>query len=586
MYGMGFASRVKVRKTTARLAAASLLAASGVMAMAGVATASGGGAAVAAPPGGGNNGTVQINGQDIKNGNDPHLTCPITIKWSGFDPAPTQDDYTVTFTGINPTGGTVSVLGGANPDSGTFTGPDFTKQYQLNITGGNANNKGEYHVNIEVMTKSAGGSETKSKTVWLGDCGPHTVSLSGSCNTRSGNFDWTLATSPSTPAVQGSYTPQGGAATNYTTTNSGTVLFSTGQVGTVAYTVSTPGWSLGTASPVTATANAACSAGGGTVTVTGACTSNSANSGYTWSVATTPAGGTVSGSWTPSGGGASTAWSSPSFTTGSGVNSITVALSTASTNAGWSLSGQPGAAPVDCSTAQTVVDPSATATSTCSAMSVHLDAGTHATTFDITEPGGVHHEVVGAGQTQNISYTPGAGLTVSVSAAGKNLASATAPSSCSNPGQAAPAASADNKCKSGINVTLSNLNGTADAVFTVTDPDGNAQDITVRSGQLKKVSYAVEEDTTGVVTVTAPGLAKQTFTYKKDCAAVLGVKHTRGPTHKPTKVPTKVEGEKSQLPFTGFNTRQAMFDGAALLLLGGMLCGLAGRREDKYQAKA
>lgn len=456
------------------------------------------GAPLKGPGNGGNNGTVQINGADIKNGNDPHLTCPITIKWSGFDAGPPDNEYTVTFTGINPTGGTITTVAPSDATTGTFAGTGTTKSYSLQIANGSPNHKGEYHANITVMTKTANGSESKSKTVWL-----------GSCNVIN---------------------------------------------------------------PIS----------GGTVAVTGACTSNNVNSGYTWSVvATKKAGATtadVAGTASPGGSFTTDVTTGlGSFTTAAGQNATTVALDAASIAAGWTIS-QPAAAPAACGVAG-VVDPTADATSTCSAMSVHLAAGTNATTFDITEPAGTHQVLVGAGQTQDVSYTPGAGLTVSVSANGKQLDTATAPGSCSNPGQADPQVAADNKCKSGINLTLSNMNGTADTTFTVTS-NGTTKTYTVRAGQVKKLSYAVKEDTKGSVTVSAPGLAKKTFSYAKDCAAVLGVKHTRRPAH------PVVQGEKSQLPFTGFDTRRALFDGAALTLLGGMLCGLAARREGKRQVGA
>ena len=150
-------------------------------------------------------------------------------------------------------------------------------------------------------------------------------------------------------------------------------------------------------------------------------------------------------------------------------------------------------------------------------------------------------------------------------------------SACQPAGAADPQVDEANHCKSGMNLTLSNMNGTADTTFTVTDPDGKTQHVGVRAGQLKKLSFTVTEDTTGTLSVSAPGLAKQTFTYKKDCASVLGVKHTRKPTHhKPV-----VKAENAQLPFTGFNTQRALLDGAALFFFGAVLCMLGARRKDE-----
>ena len=144
-----------------------------------------------------------------------------------------------------------------------------------------------------------------------------------------------------------------------------------------------------------------------------------------------------------------------------------------------------------------------------------------------------------------------------------------------------PAASADNACKSGITVTLSNLAATAPATFTLTAPDGTVSTVTVPANQTKTRSFDVAEDSTGTVTVSAPGLPTKTFTYDKDCVTVLGVKHTRHhhATHRVGQHDqAAVIGEKAQLPFTGFNTRRVSADGALLIGLGIALCMVAGRR--------
>ena len=516
---------------------------------------------------GGNNGTVQINGQDFKNGNDPHISCPVTFKWTGFDPG-VQDDYTITFTGTNPTGGTIDAGGGSNVLSGHFTGPDFTSPpTPLTITGGTPNNKGEYHVTIVVETKSAVNTDTKSKTVWLGGCGPvqqKTVTLAGQCNTNSGNYDWTLTANPAA-AVSGTYSVNGGASTNYTT-NAGTGVFSFNSghsPGPVSFTV---GGGVYTAanSPQTATTNHSCDAPNvvnPSATAAANCNTLSAHlvggtNGAVFDIVhngvndqiTVPANQTADPSYNNSAAGATITVS---------IGGVQKASATASNSCG----GPPTPA-------------SATANADCTALTAHLDGGTNGTTFTIVEPGGTHTETVAGGATKDVSYGTGNGATISVSDGGTVLDIASAPSDCV--GSAAPQVSEANHCSSGMNLTLSNMNGTADVTFTVAAPDGSTQTYTVRAGQLKKVAFAVTEDTTGALSVSAPGLAKQSFTYKKNCASVLGVKHTRKPPHKPV-----VEGEHAQLPFTGFDTRRALLDGAGLFFFGAVLCMLGARRKNE-----
>ena len=208
---------------------------------------------------------------------------------------------------------------------------------------------------------------------------------------------------------------------------------------------------------------------------------------------------------------------------------------------------------------------------------VFTTASLHTTQFDVTAPDGTASTVNGSGQADYPADAANGHLTVSYDGASQSF-DWTEPAGCPHP-QADPQVSEANHCKSGMNLTLSNMNGTADTTFTVTDPDGNTQQIDVRAGQLKKVSFSVTEDTTGTLSVSAPGLAKQTFTYDKNCASVLGVKHTRKPTvktHKPV-----VKAEHAQLPFTGFETRRYLLDGAALFFFGAVLCMLGARRKDE-----
>ena len=144
-----------------------------------------------------------------------------------------------------------------------------------------------------------------------------------------------------------------------------------------------------------------------------------------------------------------------------------------------------------------------------------------------------------------------------------------------------PAVSASNACRTGITVSLSNLAATAPVSFTLTAPDGTVSTETVDAGDTATRSFPVTEDTTGTLTVSAPGLPARTFTYAKDCVTVLGVKHTRHhATHRATQhEAAAVIGTRAQLPFTGFNSRRTATDGALVLGLGIILCLVAGRRE-------
>jgi hypothetical protein len=661
----------------------------------------------APPPGGGNNGSVQINGEDFKNGNDPHISCPITFKWAGFDPAPQVDTYTITFTGINPTDGTIVTAEGNNQLHGQFPGPDFTSPPQsLTITGGSPNNKGEYHVSILVETKLAANTDTKSKTVWLGGCGPQNVTLSGQCNTNTTFYDWTVSTSPAVTGVAGTYTPQNGTASNWTTGNTGTATFSTGHVNSIGYTVTTAGWTASTPSPVTATQNNACNAPAGPdvgitkdgtgaafvgdpVTYTVITTVVNGPTSGTTSVTDTLPNGLTSGSMAYTSGAGT--WNCPGLTcsttsvlaTGNTTTftvnatasaagnqmdsvhvtavgdtnslndtatkttavtapgSLTLQAACSSTTPGqiaWTVTN-PGSNPTVNTLAvsggptpnPTTLAPGGTATfttsapqntaltvtgkttpgnqnvssnsqtfngsctnpgtpetpasvalsSTCTGIhAVFTSADQHTTTFTVTAPHNVSDTVNGSG-TRDYNADKNDGH-LSVSYDGKSQTyDWVDPGNCSTPppppGQAQPGATATDACITGITVVLSNMNGTAPATFTVTAPDGTTTTVPVNAGQLKKLDFSVAEDSTGVVTVSAPGLAK-TFTYAKNCTKVLGEKHTV----KPPKTPTKVLGEKSQLPFTGFNAKSALFDAASLMAFGAIVCGLALPRRRRF----
>jgi len=546
--------------------AAGLLAASGSMFFASTALAAG--------AAGGNNGTVKLGSanQPFTNANDPHLTCPIQIQWDGFDPG--TQTFTVTAATQAPTGGTVTITGnGTNGVSATFNAQPWVEQYSLTFGGGaTPNNKGEYHVGLTITTTSSiGTSDVKSKTIWVTSCAAPpagTVTLAGACNHASGNYEWTLTAANPAAAVSGNYTPSGGAATGYTTSAAGSFSFNTAHnPGPVSFTVTTAGYTAAN-SPQTATTDHACDAPlvvDPTAQASANCNTLSAHlvagtSDTTFDInhngvidhVTVTKNTTQDVSYNNSGAGANITVK---------VGASQKATATASNSCG----GNPTPA-------------TANANADCSALTAHLDGGTNGATFTVTEPGGTHQVVVPAGGTDNVSYGSGNGAVITVSDGATVLDTASAPTDCTSPGQADPEVSGVNHCKTGINLTLSNMNGTAPTAFTVTDPDGNTQVVGVRAGQLKKLAFAVEEDTTGTVTVAAPGLAKQTFTYEKNCATVLGVKHTRKPTHEPVPV---VEGEHSELPFTGFNTRRALLDGAALFCLGAVLCILGSRRRDE-----
>lgn len=529
---------------------------------------------------GGNNGTVKFGSvnQPFTNANDPHLTCPIQLQWDGFDPGP--QTFTVAAATQNPTGGTVAISGaGTNGATGNFVAQPHVEPYDLTFAGGAVqNNKGEFHVSITVKTTATGGaSDTKTKTIWVANCaGPAsggTVTLAGSCttaNSAASGYTWTITATPvaGAPAANFGATWSGGGSNNnaFTVTNGGTFTTPAGTNSiTVALDPAAPaGWSVtqpaaatpnpcGTVNTVNPSATAAASCNtlsAHLVGGTNGATFDIDHNGVTDHV-TVGANQTADPSYNNSGPGAT----------------ITVSIGgvqKASAKASNSCGGPPTPA-------------SATANADCTALTAVLDGGTNGATFTIVEPGGTHTETVAGGATKNVSYGTGNGATITVSSGGTVLDSASAPTNCV--GSAAPQVSEANHCKSGMNLTLSNMNGTADVTFTVVKPDGSTQQVTVRAGQLKKLAFAVTEDTTGTLSVTAPGLAKQSFAYKKDCASVLGVKHTRKPPHTPQK--PVVKGEHAQLPFTGFDTRRALLDGAGLFFFGAVLCMLGARRKDE-----
>lgn len=243
---------------------------------------------------------------------------------------------------------------------------------------------------------------------------------------------------------------------------------------------------------------------------------------------------------------------------------------------------------------QTAAAPTASLEHSCALGGIKVSlgnvAGTAPADFTLHYAGADHAQQVAAGATASVTVPVAEDTTetVSVSAPGMTTQSDTFARNCSAtvPAQAHsvnPAVSFANACTSGITATLSNMslaNTTTDAVtFTVTTPSGATEQVVVGPDQITKRSYDFADGTTGVLSVEAPGLAKQTTSYAKSCTAVLGEKLVNGGV-KTTKTPTPaVQGDKAarQLPMTGAATG-SWLRAAMLLLLAGSALALAGRR--------
>lgn len=548
MSGLKRNRRTSVR-LVARIAAAVLTAGAGFTAFAGVAGA--------AAPGGGASGTIKVDGTTLGGGSDnnPHQACGISIEFFGFAPdaatAPPAKDWTgsATFTAVAPTGSSGVSASTASPsgfDGAAGNALNHSMVYTLDTATLVAHGKQGYHINVSATATrtSDGATVTKSKVIWVGACpGPQNLSLSGACNHTTGMFDWTVTTSPATAALSVGYTD--GATNNSTTTDAtGAGAFSTVANST---SVSATGWTGDTKNVA-----GVCTVNGKSLSLSGSCS----NGSYSWTVSTTPSTGSVTVSWS-SGAGAGT------VTTGAGgTGGFTSSTNSASASAtGWTGASKTvtacgGAQPGDL-----------TVNGTCS-------NGTYswtATTAPVT-PGVPVSWTSGSQSSSATTGTNGQAVFTStsnsaaVSATGWNGANKTI-TACRAPsaGQADPSVTSSKHCVAGISVVLGDLNGTADVSFTVTSPNGKTHQVAVRQGQLVKKSYAVEEDSTGVVTVDAPGMAKQTIRYAKDCSTVLGEKHVR---HVPKTQP------RAELPFTGFESRRAAMLATALLLVGAALCGL------------
>ena len=217
----------------------------------------------------------------------------------------------------------------------------------------------------------------------------------------------------------------------------------------------------------------------------------------------------------------------------------------------------------------------------CQGIDVTFTAGTGGTDFSVTPPGADTSTTVHVDTSATQSYAADTtNSTISVTwPDNETPASHTwiEPDSCSStpPPVTDPAVSFANACASGISVTLTNMkvdDTTTDPVtFTVVGPNGGTRHVTVRADQIVKLTYKVKEDTTGTVTVSAPGLSKTTHSFAKNCTKVLGEKVVKTP--KPA-----VQGEKAQLPFTGMPAALVALVGGVMLAVGGGLSALGRKR--------
>ena len=237
--------------------------------------------------------------------------------------------------------------------------------------------------------------------------------------------------------------------------------------------------------------------------------------------------------------------------------------------------------PADENPPPVVVDPTATVTPTCDAATVDVSAGSDATTFVISQTGKADVQDAVAANAGDEVVVPWSGsdtVSVSVLDGEGTLASATRDSETCDvtPPTANPAVSFSNACTSGISVVLKNMDATAPVTFSVTH-NGATRQVTVRADSMRRIQYAVAEDTTGTVTVTAPGLSKTTHSYAKNCTKVLGEKVVKTP--KP-----QVQGEQAQLPFTGMPAGMATIIAILMLTVGAALSVVGRRRTAEESA--
>jgi len=234
--------------------------------------------------------------------------------------------------------------------------------------------------------------------------------------------------------------------------------------------------------------------------------------------------------------------------------------------------------------------PSGTVTGDCDGVTVHMDGGTDGGSFSIDPAGtsdAINEDVAGGATKDEQLDTDAAHPTVTLTIDGEVPGGTfTRPASCDEVQSVTdPAVSFANACKAGISVTLTNMKvddtTTDDVTFTVVSPSGKSKHVTVRADQIVRLSYPVKEDTTGTVTVSAPGLSATSHSFKKDCTTVLGVKVVKTPK---TPKPPAVQGEQAQLPFTGMPAGEATIIAGLMLAVGGGLSLLGRRRADDGSA--
>src|SRR4051794_1853358 len=169
--------RVVMMKHTAWRRAGRILAASGLLliAVAVVAPVSAGAAA-------GNNGTIKIDGADIKAGkdNDPHVGCGFDVEWFDFDAGAQHVD--LTFDAQPPTGNVNLVTDSFDPPAFAAAGQQLSKHYDLSAAiqaaGLTPQPSQGFHVKLEIHTTAASGSDIKQKTIWVLGCfGPTVTAL-------------------------------------------------------------------------------------------------------------------------------------------------------------------------------------------------------------------------------------------------------------------------------------------------------------------------------------------------------------------------------------------------------------------------
>jgi hypothetical protein len=232
-----------------------------------------------------------------------------------------------------------------------------------------------------------------------------------------------------------------------------------------------------------------------------------------------------------------------------------------------------------------VTPPTGTVTGDCDHAVVDVTAGSEDTTFVIDQDGTTQQDAVTAGDGDQVIVPWSGDSTVSVSVLDSEepLDSATRDSATCDKAQSVtdPAVAFGNSCANGISVTLTNMkvdDTTTDPVtFTVVGPNGGTKHVTVRADQIVKLTYKVKEDTTGTVTVSAPGLTKTTHSFAKNCTKVLGEKVVKTP--KPN-----VQGEQAQLPFTGMPAALVALIGGVMLAVGGGLSALGRKRRGEVSA--